>query len=126
MPGDEDYVILSIDRIGEVAIVECEGAIVRCEAACRLRNSVTSLEARIVVLDLSEVNMIDGNGLSMFLFLQQWAYHNGIQLKLFNPRWCVRERLEHASPIPSFDIASVDEMTAILANAGRRGLDLAA
>ena len=111
---------LSIDRIGDLAVVECEGRITRTEAACKLRDAVTSLEeSEIIVVDLSEVNMIEGNGLTMLLFLQQWANRKRIQLKLFNPRWWVREKLEHASPIPEFDIASLDEVVAILANAKR-------
>ena len=109
---------LSTDRIGNLAVVECEGTITHSEAACKLRDTVTSLEdTQLIVLDLSEVTLLEANGLSMFLFLQQWAYRHRIQLAIFNPRWWVREKLEHASPIPGFHIASVQEVTVILANA---------
>jgi anti-anti-sigma regulatory factor len=118
--GEEKLVDLSIDRMGELAVVECEGTIVETESAYKLRNAITSLEdAHTIALDLSEVNMIGGCGLSVLLLLHEWAYHHSIQLKLFNPRWCVRERLEHASPIPSFDFVSVNEITAVVADACR-------
>jgi anti-anti-sigma regulatory factor len=109
---------LSIDSIGDLAVVECEGTITRSEAAYKLRDAVTPLEdAPIIILDLSEVTMIDDIGLSAFVFLQQWAYRHRIQLKIFNPRWWVRESLVHASPIPEFDIASLDEIVALMADA---------
>jgi anti-anti-sigma regulatory factor len=72
------------------------------------------------VLDLSEVSGIDGIGLSTLVLLQRWAFDRKIQLKLFNPRRTVRDRLEHASAIPRFDIASLHELMALLANADQR------
>jgi anti-anti-sigma regulatory factor len=109
---------LATERIGELAIVECQGRIVRSEAAYRLRQVIMSLrDALIVVLDLSEVGAIEGGGLGMLLFLQRWAYDRGIQLKLFNPTRAVRDRLERAGPIPAFDFPSLHEMMALLANA---------
>ena len=59
---------LHVDKIGDLAVVECEGRVVRSEAAFRLREAVTSLRnARIIVLDLSEVPAIEGGGLGMLL-----------------------------------------------------------
>jgi hypothetical protein len=47
---------INIDNIGDLAIVECEGRIVRSDAAFKLRDAVTSQsDARTVVLELSEV-----------------------------------------------------------------------
>src|SRR5207249_4569208 len=48
----------------------------------------------------------------------------GIQCKLFNPSTSVRERLEHASSMSAFDIATLHEMT-LLGGADPR-YDLAA
>ena len=74
---------LHVERIGELAVVECEGRVVRSEAAFQLREAVTSLcNARIIVLDLSEVRAIEGGGLGMLLFLQRWAHDHDIQFKL--------------------------------------------
>src|ERR1700730_15282314 len=45
---------VSIENIGDLAVIECEGRVVRSEAAFRLREAVTSQQdARIIVLDLS-------------------------------------------------------------------------
>jgi anti-anti-sigma regulatory factor len=115
---EEVMLDLRIEKIGELAIVECKGRIVRSEAAFKLREAVTSLrDARIVVLDLSEVSAIEGGGLGMLLFLQRWAYDRDIQFKLFNPTRSVRDRLERVSSVPEFDIATLHEMTALLASA---------
>jgi anti-anti-sigma regulatory factor len=109
-------VSIHIENIGEIAVIECEGRIVRSEAAFELRKEVyLQGEARIIVLDLSEVSAIEGGGLGMLVFLQRWAHDHDIQLKLFNPRQSVRDRLEHASSMREFDIATLDEMMALLA-----------
>jgi anti-anti-sigma factor len=111
---------LEIEKMSELAVIECEGRIMHGEAA-KLREAVTSQQdARIIVLDLSEVSGIDGIGLSTLVLLQRWAFDRKIQLKLFNPTPSVRDRLEHASAIPRFDIASLQEMMALLANADQR------
>jgi hypothetical protein len=47
---------LHIEKIGELAVVECEARVARSGSAFKLREAVTSLgNARIIVLDLSEV-----------------------------------------------------------------------
>jgi anti-anti-sigma regulatory factor len=96
-----------IENIGETAVIECEGRIVRSEAAFKLRAAVNSQrDARIIVLDLSEVPAIEGGGLGMLVFLQRWAHDHDIRFKLFNTRQSVRERLEHTSSMREFDIAT--------------------
>jgi anti-anti-sigma regulatory factor len=106
---------LHIDNIGEMAVVECEGRIVRSEAAFRLRDAVTlQTDTRIIVLDLSGVSAIEGGGLGMLLFLQRWAQDHDIRLKLFNPRQSVRDRLDRVSSMQELDIATLDEVMALL------------
>lgn len=109
------------ENIGEIAVIECEGRLVRSETAFKLREAVTSQKcARIVVLDLSEVSAIEGGGLGMLMSLQHWALDHDIRLKLFNPRQCVRDRLERSHSMRKFDIATLEEMMAILVWADRR------
>ena len=109
------------ENIGEMAVIECKGRIVRSEAAFKLREAVTSQrDVRIIVLDLSEVFAIEGRGLGMLVFLQRWAYDRDIRLKLFNPRQAVRDRLEHSNSMRQFDVATLDEMMAILVWADSR------
>jgi anti-anti-sigma regulatory factor len=110
-----------VENIGEMAVIECEGRIVRSEAALRLRDVVNSQGgARIIVLDLSEVTAIEGGGLGMLMFLGRWAHDHDIRLKLFNPHQSVRDRLEHISSMRGFDIATLDEVIALLARADCR------
>lgn len=105
-----------IENIGEIAVIECEGRIVRSEAALELRKAVVlQSEARIIVLDLSEVTAIEGGGLGMLVFLQRWAHDRDIRLKLFNPRKSVRDRLEQVSSMRELEIATLDEVVALLA-----------
>lgn len=107
------------ENIGDMAVIECEGRIVRSEDAFKLREAVNlQTDARIIVLDLSEVSAIAGGGLGMLVFLQRWAQDHDIRLKLFNPRQTVRDRLKDASSMRDFDIATLDEMMALLAIAG--------
>jgi anti-anti-sigma regulatory factor len=109
---------IHVDNIGDLAIIECQGRIVRSEAALRLRQAVIlQSDARVIVLELSEVSAIEGGGLGMLLFLQRWAYDHNIRLKVFNPTLAVRERLERANSIPDIEIATLDEMMGLLAQA---------
>jgi anti-anti-sigma regulatory factor len=112
---------LVIKKIGELAIVGCKGRIVRSEAAFKLRKAVLCLgDPQIIILDLSEVSAIEGGGLGMLLFLQKWACDHGIQFKLFNPKKSVRDRLQLASSIRALNIASVQEIRSLLADAEHR------
>src|SRR5580658_821381 len=77
---------VTVDKIGELAVVRCEGRIVQSNSAYKLREAVTSLtDARIVVLELSEVSAIGGGGFGMLVFLQRWAREKNVRFLLFNP-----------------------------------------
>lgn len=111
---------IHIERIGTMTVVECEGRIARSDGAFRLRDAVMSqADAEIVVLDLSELYALEGGALGMLVFLQHWARNHDIQLKVFNPSCSVRETLELASTITEFEIATLHEMMALLAQAER-------
>jgi hypothetical protein len=77
-------------------------------------------DARIVVLDLTEMEAINGGVLGMLVFLQRWAYDRHIRCKLFNPLLAVREWLQHTSSMSELEIASLDEMMALLGKADAR------
>src|ERR1700737_3157005 len=83
-----------IDKVGEMAIIECAGRFVRSEAAFKLRDAVTSqTDACVVVLDLTEMHALGGGGLGMLVLLQRWAEDHDIRFKLFNPSRPVRDKL---------------------------------
>jgi anti-anti-sigma regulatory factor len=110
-----------VANMGELTVVGCEGRIVQRESAHKLREAVTSqTDARIIVLELSEVRAIGGGGLGMLAFLQRWAREHNIRFLLFHPSKSVQSKLERTRSIAEFYIASVGEMRALLAYANSR------
>jgi len=106
------------EQTGDVAVLQCAGRIVRGEALHLLKNAVTGLnQPRVVVLDLTEVEMVDGGGLGMLVFLHRWTRDNDIQLKLVNPSSFVREMLGRTRLTCVFNISSVDDAVEILCTA---------
>jgi anti-anti-sigma regulatory factor len=117
---------VNVEKLGELRVIECDGRIVRSEAAFALRDSVTSQsDARVIILDLSEVNALEGGGLGMLMFLQRWAQDHHIHLKLFNPRNAVRARLQRTNASKAFEIVSLEDLLDLLARA-EHGYPLAA
>jgi anti-anti-sigma factor len=103
------------EQTGDVAVLQCSGRIVRGEAIHFLRDAVTSLkQPRMVVLDLTDVEMLDGGGLGMLVFLHRWTRDHGIQLKLVNPSTFVREMLDLTHLSCVFNISSVEDVVEIL------------
>jgi anti-anti-sigma factor len=112
---------VTVENIGELAVVECEGGIVQSDSAYKLREAVTSLtDARIVVLELSKVSALGESGLGMLVFLQRWARKNNIRFLLFNPSESVQSALNRVRSIAKFYIPSFEEMMALLAFANSR------
>jgi anti-anti-sigma regulatory factor len=110
-----------VANMGELSVVGCEGRIVQSESAYKLRKAVTSqTDARIIVVELSEVRTIGGGGLGMLAFLQRWAREHIIRFPLFHPSKAVESQLKHARSIAEFYIASLEEMRALLAYANSR------
>ena len=78
---------VTIENIGDLAVVECEGRLVQSEAAFKLREAVTSQrDARIVVLELSEVHAIEGGGLGMLVFCS-----DGLATTIFDSCCSIRQ-----------------------------------
>src|ERR1700688_1415685 len=112
---------VTVANIGELAVVGCEGRIVHSESAYKLREAVTSqTDARIIVLELSEVRAIGGGGLGILVFLQRWARVRNIRFLLFHPSKSVQRRIKRARSIAEFYIPSVEEMRALLTYANSR------
>jgi len=112
---------VTVANIGELAILGCEGRIVEREAAYKLHEAVTAqTDARIVVLELSEVRAIGGSGLGMLVFLQEWAREHNIRFLLFHPSTAVQSKLKRVRSVAEFYITSLEEMKALLAYANSR------
>jgi anti-anti-sigma regulatory factor len=100
-----------IDKVGEMAIIECAGRFVRSGAVFKLRDAVTSqTDVRVVVLDLTEMHALGGGGLGVLLLLERWAQEHNIRFRLFNPSGLVRDKLKHVD----FEIASLEQMMTLL------------
>src|SRR5919198_5973527 len=103
------------EQTGDVAVLQCAGRIVRGEPLHFLKEAVTTLkQPRMVVLDLSEVEMLDGGGLGMLVFLHRWTSNNRIQLKLVNPSSFVRDMLDRTRLTCVFNISSMEDVVDIL------------
>jgi anti-anti-sigma factor len=103
------------EQTGDVAVLQCAGRIVRGEAIHSLKDAVVGLkQPRVVVLDLTGVEMLDGGGLGILVFLHRWTRDHDIQLKLVNPSSFVREMLDRTRLTCVFNISSVDDAVEIL------------
>lgn len=106
---------IKIEQAADVAVLHCVGRLVRGEPLHFLRQAVISLkQARIVVLDLSGMETVDGGGLGMLVFLHRRTRENAIQLKLVNPSRFVRYVLECTRLTRVLNISSVDDAVEIL------------
>jgi hypothetical protein len=89
---------LQTKRIGEVAVVECSGRIVQSDSAFALRNAVVLLEdAKYILLNFSGISAIEGGGLGMLMFLQQWAHDHNIHFEVVHATRSVSDRLDMAN-----------------------------
>lgn len=102
------------ERAGDIVVIKCAGRIVRgLENA--LRNAVmASNPARVVVLDLSEVEALDAGGLNLLVSLHRWTEASRMHLKLVNPRPFVNEMLTRMHLDCVFEISSLGEALAVL------------
>ena len=100
-PRDSIMLGVTIQDLGEMAVIRCVGRIVAGREANTLREAVLSQpKRRAVVLDLTGVDVVDGGGMGMLVFLQGWTRTVGIDLQLLNPALQVRECEQCKSGVP--------------------------
>ena len=105
-------------EMDDAVIVQCTGRLVRSEAAYCLRDAVRANRGcRSIVLDMSEVEAVEGGGLGMFAFLQRWAEENGIRMRLLNPSLRVQQRLKQVE-LQSSCVFEVERDSKVLHLAG--------
>ena len=106
---------IDVEKTGDVAVVRCVGRIVRGAEVRTLRNAVfAEKDIRIVVIDLSDVEMLDAGGLTALLSLQQWAQSRKVQLKLVNPSHFVNEVLTRTGLNRVFEISKFEHALFVL------------
>ena len=112
---------IHVENIGDLAVIECTGRIIRSDSVFNLRDITLAQEdSRVIVMDLSEVETIGGGGLGMLAFLERWASDHHISFKLFNPSQAVVDGLVGNRSIENFEIADFHEMMGILAHSDSR------
>lgn len=117
---------LSTEQTGDVVVLQCAGRMVHAQALSRLKDALTSsTQLRVVVLDLSEVEVLDAGGLGMLVSLHNWACTNGIQLKLVNPSRRVRQMLELTRLTSVLHISSVEDFVQIFCSGDRASENVA-
>jgi anti-anti-sigma factor len=108
---------ITMEQTGDVGVLQCAGRLVRGDALHILKDAVTSLSRlRVVILDLSEVEMLDGGGIGILVFLHNWTRVKGIQLKLENPSSLAREMLMRTRLTSVLHVSSMDDVVKIFCN----------
>ena len=106
---------INVEKTGDVAIVRCVGRIVRGAELRTLRDAVfAEQDIRIIVIDLSDVEMLDAGGLTALLSLLQWARNRNVQLKLVNPSHFVNEVLTRTGLDHVFEISTFEHALFVL------------
>jgi anti-anti-sigma factor len=105
---------VNTERADDLAIVKCRGRIVRGQEIVLESAVLEQKHARIILLDLSDVEALDAGGLTLLVSLHSWAVSSNIDLKLVNPRPFVHEMLTRTHLDHLFDISSFDSALAVL------------
>src|SRR6202167_1522974 len=108
----EDHMFgVHVEKIGDMAVIRCEGRMIGSDAAFRLRDEVgRQRRSKLVVLDLSELSFMGGDVVSTLVFLQVWTRSLGIQFKLFDPPPGVRRSLQRLRSTIEIEIASMNAL----------------
>jgi anti-sigma B factor antagonist len=106
---------VTVQEFGDTTVVRCQGRIVIGDACKILHNAVLGqTQARMLVLDLAQVDYIDAGGLGVLLRLREWAHSNAIRLRLMNVMNQVEHVLELTRLDRVFEFCSVGDMFDLL------------
>jgi anti-anti-sigma factor len=105
---------VSTERTDDLMVVKIRGRLVRGQEAALETAIVSSRRAQVILLDLSEVELMDAGGLNQLVALHGWATQNRIELKLVNPRPFVYEMLTRTHLDCIFDISTFESVLAAL------------
>ena len=102
------------ERADDLAILKCDGRIVRGQEIVLESAVLEQKQARTIVVDLTDVETLDAGGLTLLVSLHSWAEGNGTHLTLVNPRPFVYEMLTRTHLDCVFDISTFDHALAAL------------
>ena len=111
---------VKMDRADDVLLVKCVGRIVRGQESVLKDAVISGKRARVVVLDLSDVETVDAGGLNLLVALHRWAESTQTHLKLVNPRPFVHQMLMRTHLDCVFDISCLDDALSVLGDCDRR------
>ncbi|HXW92627.1 MAG TPA: STAS domain-containing protein [Terriglobales bacterium] len=98
---------ISVEKLGDLAVVRCRGRVVRGQEVHALRTAVVAeKQSRTIVLDLTEVQSFDAGGLNTLVSLHTWAAGRGVQFKLANPSSFVYQLLRRTQLDRVLDIST--------------------
>jgi anti-anti-sigma factor len=107
-----------VEKLGDVDVLHFQGWIVYGVATTTLREAVfAQAKARVVVLDLEQVVLIDAAGLGALLELREWTQSRGIVFRLMNVRKLVLQVFEITRLDTVFEISSRESMSFAAARA---------
>ncbi len=102
---------VTVQNLGDVAILRCQGRIVVGVENTILWNAVLSqTNISTLILDLAQVDGIDAGGLGVLLGLRARTRAKGILFQLMNVRDRMQQMLELANLHRVFEIRSVRDM----------------
>lgn len=105
--------LVSIAHAGEAVIVKSVGRIVAGEEVASLKKVVLChQDSKVIVLDLSHVETIDGAGLGLLAFLAGWTRLTGTKLVISDPSPHVRELLDLTRLSSVLEIRSSEDLSA--------------
>jgi anti-anti-sigma factor len=119
MKQERVMLTVRVERADDVVVIKCAGRIVRGQESVLRSAVLQEKNARMVVLDLTDVEGIDAGGLNLLVSLHRWTEGNRAHLKLVNPSSFVHEMLTRTRLDCVFDISSFDHALAVLANCKR-------
>jgi anti-anti-sigma factor len=102
------------ERAGDVGVIKCTGRIVRGQESILSAAVLAQKQSRVIVLDLSEVEVLDAGGLNLLVSLHGWTERNNIHLKLVNPQRFVYEMLTRTHLDWVFDVSTFHDALVVL------------
>lgn len=106
---------VTIQQLGDASVLHCTGRILVGNSYSVLRRAVRSQwRARMLVLDLAQIDRIDAGGLGMLLSEREWARSCAIRFTLMN----VTENVEQIFALTNlhrvFEFCSVRDLLCLL------------
>lgn len=105
----------TVHKLGDTSVLRCKGRIVIGDACSILRAAVhKQTQARLLVLDLAQVECIDAGGLGVLLGAREWAHTNAIRFKLMNLMKNLEQIFELTKLNRVFEFCSVRDLLCLL------------